>query len=195
MKNISAAGLAALNSNHFALLVALEMELSDSYTVRVHSGIGEKTIEGETYTGVGSLGTITPIKQEGSAKPSGVSVELSVKDQTLLNSALMDNYQGRPASIKVCFLDVDTLEIFETRTEFTGKVNIMNITSGSEGKVSVKIDNRMVDWKRVDNSRYTQEDYERGLTASQLGDEFFSFINQVIDKQIEFTPYQNWRLQ
>ena len=192
MKNISAAGLTALNSNHFEMLVALEMELTDTYTARLHTGLGDKTIEGEVYSGVGSLGEISPIKKQGTAKPSGITVSLSSIDNTLLQHALLDNYQGRPARVIVCLLLADTLEIFETRTEFVGKVNTMNIISGKEGKVSVKIDNRLIDWKRANNSKYTQEDYERGLTVAQAGDTFFSFINQVITKEIEFTPYQAW---
>jgi hypothetical protein len=195
MKDLTSAGIDALNAGHVELLVAYEQEISGtvSETIRVHTGIGEKTIEGETYLGVGSLGSVSPVKQEGSAKPSGISVELSGIDPTLIQQVFNYKYQGRPARLIVVLLDTVDHSVIDTHTIFKGKVNVMNVISGAEGKVSVSVENKLVDWMRADKSKYTQPDYERGLTGAQAGDKFFSFVNQVINKQMEFTPYQNWK--
>ena len=193
MKDINASGKAALNAGHVELLLAVEMDISDSETIRVHTGIGDKVIETETYSGVGSLGTISPVVQQGGAKPSGISFELSGIDPTLLTKVMSYSYQGRDVRLIVVILDTTDYSIIDTNTVFKGKIDLMNIKSGQEGKVSVSAENKLVDWMRADKSRYTQADYNRTLTPAQSPDLFYAFLNEVINKQIEFTPYQNWK--
>ena len=192
MKDINVAGLAALNANHVEMRVAVEIEISDSETIRVHSGIGEETIESEIYTGVGSLGAVSEVQHKGTAKPAGISLQLSGIDPSLLADVLTLNYQGRPVRLMVVLLNTDDYSIIDTHTLFKGKLDTMNITSGAEGKVTVTAENKLTDWLRSDQSKWTQADHDRTLEVGQE-DPFFKFINETVNKQFEFTPFMNWR--
>ena len=54
-----------------------------SGTVRVHSGIGNLTFASETYTGVGTLGTVSDIEETIDESSNSVTLTLSAASSVL----------------------------------------------------------------------------------------------------------------
>ena len=190
MKNINTAGKTALAAGHVQVIIAAELDIDTGVYIRVHTGFGDKTIDGNTYNGIGDLGKISAVEQTGKAVPSGITLELNGVDPNLLAQVFNYHYQGRPAKIILVILNTNDYTTIDEHTIFKGKIDTMDVQSGETGIVKVKVENRLVDWMRSDNSRYTQEDYERNTGQT---DGFYKQLAEVVNKQIEFTPYTSWK--
>ena len=67
----------------------------DSGNVLVWSGNGDITIDSETYTGAGSLLSVSGFEETKELKTNGINVSISGMDETVLGYALSENYQNR----------------------------------------------------------------------------------------------------
>ena len=82
----------ALSEDHAYAFVAVKA-FFDSGNVLVWSGIDDITIDSETYTGAGTLLTISGFEETKELRTNGITVSLSGMDATVLNLALTENYQ------------------------------------------------------------------------------------------------------
>ena len=71
----------------------------DSGTSRIWSGYGEITFGGNTYLGVGTLGSISSISETQEIAATGIRFGLSGIPSDILAVALTEPYQGRSAKI------------------------------------------------------------------------------------------------
>ena len=58
--DVDATAIQKLAEDHQQIVYALKLEF-DTETIRIHSGLGELTIDGENYTGAGTLLSISDI--------------------------------------------------------------------------------------------------------------------------------------
>lgn len=129
--------------------------------VRVWSGIGDKVWDGNTYNGLGNLGTVSPIEESVEAKANGVSFQLSGVPTSLIATVLADNYQGRDVKLWFAALDDAGNTIADPYLIFGGRMDSLEIDDGAETAViRVHAESRMIDLRRNNERRYTHEDQQ-----------------------------------
>ena len=115
----------------------------DSGTVRLWTGTEDITIDSETYTGAGSLLSMTGVEENSDLASTNLVVTLSGMDQTVLNLALSENYQNRRIDAFLGFLDGGTNEVKGKMNIFGGRMTQMTISDSAQGsQVTINSENR-----------------------------------------------------
>ena len=94
MRDISTALSDKFLGKEVDLFVAVEL-MFDSGALRIWSGIGDKSIGGQTYTGTGSLLSVGGIEESDGLSAPGASISLSGVDSSLVSLAIQEPYQNR----------------------------------------------------------------------------------------------------
>lgn len=172
---IPAAILTALAQPQVELFHALEMSF-DSGTVRLWTGFGNRTIDGHTYVGSGSLLTIDGIEEAATLSAKGITVSLAGVDPAIISLALQEPYQGRAARVLFGTTDVDDFaEIF------AGLMDVMTIEEdGTTARISLTIESKLVNLQRPNIRRYTSESHKQFYP----GDSFFDYVEDLQDRDI-----------
>jgi hypothetical protein len=168
--------LTTATANAFAAqLVAPVILLRVEYpsgTVRLHSGIGDLTFAAETYTGVGSLGTISPITETMDGSQNNLTVALTASS-AIIALALTEDPRGRSAKLYLGALNTSTgALIADPAQRFSGTVNYLSHQdNGETATVALVIVNERGDQNRPLERRLTSEDQQR-LHPGDVGLEY-----------------------
>jgi len=155
----------------------------DSGNVLVWSGTDDITISSETYTGAGSLLSVSGFEESQELKTNGVTVTISGMDETVLGYALSENYQNRKLIVYLGFLDGGTNEVKGVMNAFTGRMTSMNINDGPSGAIiSVNAENRLIDLRKASMLRYNKESQK--FIAGGTTDTAFNRVQKVQDQEI-----------
>lgn len=174
-RTIDSGLLTALTQHTIQPFFAVEL-LFDSGAVRLWSGIGDRDINGNTYTGTGSLLDIGPADEVNDLSAKSMAVTLTGLDSGIVSLAIQEPYQRRKANIYLG-------EQSETSVVqiFSGPMNTMNIEdSGEQATVQLTIESNLVELERAANWRYTNENHQ----SRYDGDTFFSFVQAIQDQKI-----------
>lgn len=156
---------------------AVEM-LFDSGAVRIWSGLGNRTIGGNVYTGTGNLMMIDGLNEVSDIAAKTATVTLSGLDSATIALALAEPYQRRQATIIMGLVDVPA----DFMIVFAGYMNTMDISDDADSAtITLSIDSKLIDLEKATNLRYTQQAQE----AQYPGDTFFSYVAGMVDR--EFT--------
>ena len=159
------------------LFVAVEL-MFDSGALRIWSGIGDKSIGGQTYTGTGSLLAVGGIEESEDLSSPGANISLNGVDSSLVSLAIQEPYQNRDCRI----LLGSGNDFFEV---FSGFMDVMTIEdSGDTCTISLTVESRLIILDRKIPLRYTQETQE----SRYPGDTFFSAVASLQDKKV------NWKM-
>ena len=147
-----------LEGDHVFVFWAVKAEF-DTADVRLHTWKDELTVNSEVYEGAGTLLSIGDITDSSELKSDGVTVAISGMDTTVLGYALTENYQNRPITIYMGYLDGGGEKVSGVMTAFKGRMQAITITDDPQGAstVVVESENRLVDLRRPSNLRYTKE--------------------------------------
>ena len=147
-----------LEGDHVFVFWAVKAEF-DTADVRLHTWKDELTVNSEVYEGAGTLLSIGDISDSAELKSDGVTVAISGMDTTVLGYALTENYQNRPITIYMGYLDGGGEKVSGVMTAFKGRMQAITITDDPQGAstVVVESENRLVDLRRPSNLRYTKE--------------------------------------
>ena len=169
-----------LQADHQVLFLAVKAEF-DTDTLYVWSGDYDLTIDGDTYTGAGTLLSISNIEDTLELKSSGLSVSLAGMDATVLDLALTENYQNRLITVYLGYLSGGTDTVAGTMTLFKGRMQSMTVNDDPNGStISVDAENRLIDLQRPSNLRYTKESQQ----YISDGDTCFDRVQSLQDKEI-----------
>jgi len=171
-----------LGADEQALFFAVKAEF-DTSDIRIWSGIDDLTISSETYTGAGTLLSVSNSEDNSELKSNGIVVALSGMDTTVVNYALTESYQNRPITIFMGYVMGGTNEVAGTLTLFKGRMTSLVINDTPDGAtVTIDAENRLVDLDRPSNLRYTKE--SQNFLFS--GDTGFNRVASIQDKQINW---------
>lgn len=171
-----------LGADEQALFFAVKAEF-DTDDIRVWSGIDDLTISSQTYTGAGTLLSVSNSEDNIELKSNGLVVALSGMDTTVVNYALTENYQNRPITIFMGYVMGGTNEVAGTLTLFKGRMTSLVINDTPDGStVTIDAENRLVDLDRPSNLRYTKE----SQNFLHSGDTGFNRVASLQDKQINW---------
>ena len=178
-RTVPAALLTALDGDEIEVFYAIDLDF-DSGNMRLWTGYGNKTINGNTYTGTGNLLAIDGLEEASDLSARGTTLTLNGLDSAIISYALTEEYQGRLVTI---YWGVGT----ETVEVFSGFMDKMTIQDTAEtATISLTVESRLIVLERPNVRRYTQQSHAGVRTAKSLAgnDTFFDWVTKLQDKQI-----------
>lgn len=167
------------SSDSFTAFLAVELEF-DSGTTRIWSGYGDITIDGNIYTGGGTIVNISPIEENAEIGAKGAAILLEGISSSILSYALTENYKNRIASIYVGGI---TNGIVSSYKVFSGRMDVMTISeNGDTCSVSITAESRLIDLERPRLRRWTSED-QKNIDPNDKG---FEFVNSLQEATIKW---------
>lgn len=153
----------------------------DSGTVAWHSGFGIITYNSVDYSGVGTLGTISQVKEEPGVKSSSLSLVISGIKTEVVSMAMSEPYMNRKAWVHMQVLDdQDRPYTQEPLLLFKGTLDGINGTFGNEASFQISTKSRLADWERPRTLRYTDADQQKLYP----GDKGMEYIPQLSQRQL-----------
>ncbi len=170
----------ALAAENATPVLFTELDFASGF-LRMHTGVGTMTVEGNSYTGVGTLGQVETIEESAELQAYGLRLGLSGVPNTLVGTALTEDYQGRAVRVFVGVLNASHALIASPVLVFAGRMDNMQITLGPEtASISLNAENRLIDWDRPRVRRYNNADQQ----AEYTGDRGFEFVEQMVNKTL-----------
>lgn len=146
-----------LASGHVEMGFAVEI-MAPSAPVRVHTGVGEVVINGQLYIGLGSLGSISPSKSDGSTSPKDITLSLALIDSSMLALALNEKMVGSQVQIVMFTYGADG-QVKSTAVAFAGKITSVSAVTGDENTVNYSCANELEGWQSICSWRYTEDSH------------------------------------
>lgn len=141
----------------------------------VHSGIGEITWNGNTYVGIGVLGSISDQEESEALSAQPITFTLSGLDHLQVRNALNAATFGDQIVLYEAFIDDAGTIIGDPLVIWSGTVDQTALSVGPESTVSITGQHDIADIDKVSGARWTNEDQQSRFA----GDEFFEFIHEV----------------
>jgi hypothetical protein len=177
-RNLDADFKAALEAEEVRPFYAAQLDL-DQGPLRLWTGYGDITIDGNTFTGAGNLLGFSGFEEVNDLSAKSISITLSGLDQTVLSLALTEPIANRKVRV---FFGAEASDGTRHAIEiFTGRANTIPFEDdGETGRVELSVDSKLVRLNEASNRRYTQGSHQ----ARHPNDTFFSFVADLQDKEI-----------
>jgi hypothetical protein len=197
---------ASLTDTVLRVFYAMEF-FFDTQTLRFWSGLGDITLNGNVYTGSGSMIAISSLEETLDVAARGATLTLSGLPPDLLSLAIQEPYQGRKCNIyfgalaqgsdaqNITTEDGDFLttqagqRLLATLSAedkdaltlvFSGYMDKMNIEEGPDSSIiAVYAESRLIDLRRPRTTRYTSES-QKAKFPLDLG---FDFVEDLQAKK------------
>lgn len=175
-RSVPAPIMAALQSND-PKEVFLAVELSfDSGALRLWSGVGPVSLEGQVYTGGGNLLAVSGLDEVRDLEARGAAITLSGIPSSLVQTALDEQARGR--AVRILFGITGQSDVV---VAFAGLIDKMPIEDdGATATISVQAESKLITLERPRVYRYTHESHQ----ALEPGDTFFAYVADLQDKEI-----------
>lgn len=174
MRAMSTAMLAAFSGRELAPAIFLSATFN-SGPVYLWTGYGPITWNGQTWLGIGSLGSIGMVDEGSTVEAKGIALQLSGFDPVALANVLGEFALGQPVRVYLGAFSGGVL-IASPVTAWSGRMDLPAIDiNGQEAKITINCESRLVDLNTACGRRYTQEDQQRDFP----GDLFFMFVNSI----------------
>lgn len=179
--------ITALDSDNLRWIALAEL-VFDEVTLRFCTRLASFTVGANTYTGLGSIGSISSISENNSLDPSTCTLTLSTIDTGVL--ATLANYEhiNRKARVFFALLDEDDALIGEPILFFDGSMDEIDLAYGRNSRATIKLKDRLADWDRKQSERWSHEEQQ----ALYPGDRGFEDVASLENKTIIW-PGQEWR--
>jgi hypothetical protein len=147
----------AIAGANVPLMIAVELAFDSGY-VRVNNSGQNFVYGGNTFIGIGAMGSIDAIKEGGNLEAYGIALTLSGIDPGMIAMALGENCQGRACKVWLTFLDENYTILNDPLLPFDGRMDTMSIELGETAAVTVTAESRLIDLERPRVRRYNHED-------------------------------------
>jgi hypothetical protein len=178
-RGLAAATATASQAETNAPIALVKLEF-DSGDVLLHTWLGDVSYNGDTYTGAGGLGFIGPIDEDADLTRNTMEIGLRGIPADIISIALGEQYQGRPATVYMGYLDTSTTQLVGTPVTFTGKMDYPTVRLGKECEVRLAIEDEFAVLDKPKARRYNNAD-QQGRYPGDLG---LEFVEQTTEKQI-----------
>lgn len=165
-------------------LADLEFESGPLYVTNAPFDV---TVGQTVYVGVGWYGGFSDVTEPGEIQAKQVTFFLNGIPISLTAIALGENYQGRPATVSILFLDEQNRQPWAPMTLFQGRMDTMSVTQEDTASIELIVETRWADWERARVLRFNNVTQQ----SEYPDDKFFEFIPQLVEKQIVW-PDQKW---
>lgn len=179
-RNLSSGMAAAVAAQELRPVLFVQAQFK-SGMLYVWSGFGGYSWGGHTYTGVGSLGSVSTIEEGASVEAKGITLNLSGIDPTLLTDVLTDFKLGTSVVVYLGLFSPDGTLIADPVISWAGRMDQPSIDVGAEtATISINCENRLFDMNVAVDRRYTNEDQRLDHTD----DRGFEFVNAIQELNI-----------
>ena len=185
-RGLAAGNLTAVTGEVVTRTMAVALDFP-SGMARWNGSTLDIVIGGNTFLGLGVLGSIGVIEEGAETRAYGLTVGITGVPRDAVALALTQEYQGRPATLWEVQLSANGQPIGTPPIAFRGRMDQMSVTLGDTASVTVRLENRLADWERARVRRYTDEDHKRAFAT----DKGFEFVTATVDKDIVW-PASNW---
>lgn len=159
---------------------ALDIDLPSGH-LYYWTGLGNITINGQTYIG---LATLCNIEGEPESAELGVqrrTYTITGVDPALIDEDDIDNSFGRETIEYLGFLNPEAMTLIDTPEEsFRGRIDSFSRQDGTAPTVKMAVEHRLAVLDRTDNWHYTHEDQQ----AFYPGDNGLNQVNNTILKKV-----------
>jgi hypothetical protein len=178
-RDLSSGVISEITSSSLAPFLLFEGVFA-SGTLRLWSGIGDLSWNSYTWTGVGSLASISSVTESAETSAQGITVSLSGIPSNLVSLFLGDVRQGSAGKVYLGFLDSSNDVIDSPYMLFEGRLDVPAMEESAETAViSITYESRLIDLERPRESRYTDEDQQREFSGD-LGFEFVPSLQDIV---------------
>jgi hypothetical protein len=138
------------------LVYAADLDFPSGH-VRYSTYVGNLTIAGNVYTGIGSLGSIADVPERMQLTTERWSYLLAGVDPSVVPESEIDNCYGRSVTEYQAWLNPDTRALvgYEIRRE--GRMGKVRRKDGAAPFIEVNCDTRLAGLEQSDAWRYTPE--------------------------------------
>ncbi len=124
---------------------------------------------------------VSGIKESTELQANGATVQLSGVTEPLLSKARDEDYQGRELKILLGTMNSSNSLISNPFVIFSGFMDTMTITdSGDTSTIKVTVENRLIEFERSRQRRYTSEDQK----IDYPNDKGLEFVAEIAEKEI-----------
>lgn len=174
-RNMTSAVLAAIASGLVRPVAFVQAQFA-SGIIYVWSGIGPITWNGQTWTGLGRLGKISPIPESTNGQAKGVTLELSGIPSDLLSDVLTEVRPQFPVFLWIGYLDSTGNVIANPEQRFSGRMDVVRLSEGGEtSSIQINVESKLIDLNRARERHYTHQDQQ----IDYPGDNGFRFVNGI----------------
>jgi hypothetical protein len=175
-RSMGALAAAQLTSNYVRLAVFVQLTFASS-TQYVWSGRGPINWNGQTWLGLGELGSISTITEDSTLTAQGLSISLSGIPTSNISEALTEVQQGLPVMIYVVFADQNGNPI-DSIMSYAGRMDQPTIDESTEtASIAISVENRLSDLQRAPFRRLTDQDQRLRFPT----DDGFKYVNYLLD--------------
>jgi len=136
----------------------VEIEIS-STTIRVWSGVGSKSWDSQTWTGVGEFGQVSPVSEETGIVATGATLTLSGIPANLIGYALDEIRHGKKATVWLAALDSAGAVIADPFASFSGLVDSCDIEENAEtAAIQITVESELIRLQIPNERRFTHAD-------------------------------------
>lgn len=180
-RGLTAGMVTEATADTVAPIVLIKAEF-DSGSVFLFTGYGTITFNGDDYTGAGNVLSFSSIEETQELEANNVTATLSGVNTALIAIALAEEYQDRPVTMWLAFLNQATGAIIADPTViFRGRLDVMTIEeSGETASISMRAESVLISLKRPKTRRYTSEDQK----ITDPTDTFFDRVPALQDTQV-----------
>ena len=173
---------AAVQASQVVGFLMVKMEFGAGASIFVNQTSQKFDYDGDTYLGVGGLGSINSVEEGTDLQNRPLNMEISGIDPTYLGAALNINYQNKPVTIYFVTLDENDAFIGDPVITFKGKIDTMSVQIEDNARISVRCTSDLADWERPADGRYTNVDQQSRFAD----DKGLEFTAQTSEKEIFF---------
>lgn len=187
-RTIDPAMQAAINENPDRLRAYIEVNLNP--VVRVHTGLGDRTLDGNSYVGIGELAKIGVVKENAGSSANQMTLELKILDKPLLIESLNTDLSDIEVSIHLVALDSKRKFAAAQMYFYEGDISDQAIVKGNLAKeIPYLLKLTLSDWYE----RWSQPANAARCTdaAQQLlhpGDKFFDQVEVIAALPVSAMP-------
>lgn len=164
----------ALDDEVIEPFFAIELSFDGGNVLRLWTGVGEATIDGNSYTGTGTLLDVSSIEETTEIAVRGATLTLSGVPSDVISLALSQPYQGRTCNI---YFGVVSGNTYSDLTQiFSGYMDEMNIDENPDSSaIELKVENKLIDLERARVARFTSQ-YQKSKYPNDKGFDFVETI-------------------
>jgi hypothetical protein len=160
------------------LFLKLEFDGGD---INIHSDLGDLTWGGDTYTGVGRLGSVSTADEVSDLSLTTIKLTLSGLPNDLTSILFNQQYQGRTATLFIGYLNpAFPVLVDDPMILYRGLIDTANFATDKNFSITLSIGSRFSAWSSPNIRRYNNADQQGRFPA----DKGLQFIEQTTNKTI-----------
>ncbi len=157
-RNLTSAQIAEIQAQNLKPILLCQLQFT-SGIVYLWSGIGQIQWNGQTWLGIGTLGSVQAIPETSDLTAVGLKLALSGVDPSMLTHALGEVRQGAPVILYQGFLTASGGVVASPNMAWGGRMDVCEIAEGGDSSViTLTAESRLLDLNRSRERRYQKQD-------------------------------------